>query len=283
MAVAQIRWAGAPGPVSNLVVGTPVLITNNNDGTETSWVYTLVRKPASSTAVLVAVVPGTVRLTPDKPGTYIVRLVVNGTYWDVSSGAALWLPSLLREPALGETKEWGSTGWAEATQLLFQLLNHRVQDPVAPRPAASAAVHGRIWHTLGAGAVDDAFEACLQDAGGGYTWYSLVMSPSLLLMKTKVLDHTGVGWNLALAEVVPRSIIHCNSFAGVVNPVLPSLGAAQDGTECTFKRVESLGGSLVTITPGAGNTIEAGGNVLDVSAKARRLVYIHALTKWVIA
>lgn len=170
MPQADLLWNGVPGPYDQLIVGTPVTIANNDSGGETSWVFTLEKQPVGSTALLTGV--GNSRsLTPDKPGTYIVKVVVQpGSLTDISSGAALYFPSDLREPAPKETTEWDLTdGWSSALTDLFERSNHGV----GPKPPASAAVWGRIWHIPGGLGVADTFEVCIKDASNNYHWIDL--------------------------------------------------------------------------------------------------------------
>lgn len=117
---ASILWGGSPGPVTNLAIGTPIVLSNDNLGDETSYLWSL-QRPAQSSAVLVDG-PGANQktLTPDVYGTYAVRLLVNGLYMDISAGAVLY-PSGLREPLLGESSEWSSTkGWAGSAADLWK-------------------------------------------------------------------------------------------------------------------------------------------------------------------
>lgn len=170
MAQAEIRWDGNLGPYNQLDVGTPVTVSNNDNGGEVSWVFTILKQPIHSTAVLVGA--GNSRtLTPDVLGTYIIQVVVNGTLIDVSSGAALYFPSEIREPAPLETTEWdGSPGWAEAMTDLFERANHGVGvKPVPP----TVTEWGKIWHTVGGAGVDDKYEACIKDNTGTYIWVDL--------------------------------------------------------------------------------------------------------------
>lgn len=169
MPQASLLWNGNPGPYNQLSVGTPATVANDDIGGETSWVFTLEKQPVGSTALLSGI--GNSRsITPDKPGTYIVKVVVNGTLTDISAGASLYFPSEIREPAPKETTEWDSTdGWAEAFVDLFERVNHGV----GTKPAASASVWGRIWHTVGGAGVNDQFEVCIRDNLGVYSWVDL--------------------------------------------------------------------------------------------------------------
>lgn len=116
----SILWDSNPGPYSGLSLGVSATISNDNVGDESSYSWALVNKPARSTAALAAgASPDQKLLTPDEYGTYVVRLIVDGGLIDVSAAAVLYPPGL-REPAVGERREWDSLeGWADSLKDLF--------------------------------------------------------------------------------------------------------------------------------------------------------------------
>lgn len=120
MPQASILWDGNPGPYSGLSLGAGVTISNNNIGDESTYSWALVNKPARSTAALAAGAGDDQKiLTPDQYGTYVVRLIVDGGIVDVSAATVLY-PTALREPAVGERREWDNLeGWADSLKDLF--------------------------------------------------------------------------------------------------------------------------------------------------------------------
>ena len=172
MPQASILWDGNPSPYDALDIGVSVTISNDDIGGEVTYDYQLIKRPVNSTAVLVG--SGASRtLTPDVVGTYIVRLIVNGSaaLTDIGAGAVLYFPSNLREPAVEETFEWNSTeGWAETFKQIWERANHGY----GVKPAASASVWGRIWHEAGAPTIADTFEVCLKNASDVYEWINLL-------------------------------------------------------------------------------------------------------------
>jgi len=273
---AQILWNGGLGPYDQLEISTLVTISNNDAGGESSWVFSILKQPLGSVATLVGA--GNSRtLTPDVHGTYIVQVVVNGSLTDVSSGAVLYFPSDIRQPAPLETTEWnGSPGWAGALTELFERANHGV----GLKPIASATEWGRIWHTPGNDPVpgpgtDDLFEACLRDAVGTYTWVPLNTTPRL---GTVIKTFADTGVPLTIAEV-DNTIIHVDSSGGPVVLPLPTGAAAIDGINFLIKHDGTNG---VTLTPtGAGVTIDGFANlVLSIHNQGRKLAYVQGILRW---
>lgn len=69
---------GQPGRArDDLVIGQPVTCRNANNVDVNRWIWLLVDKPIGSAAVLSGTTSPTVSFTPDIPGSYLVRLVVN--------------------------------------------------------------------------------------------------------------------------------------------------------------------------------------------------------------
>jgi len=196
MPTASIRWDGNAGPYEELALSSAVIISNSGNGGEFQWDYTLSMKPPTSVATLVG--SGNARtLVPDAYGTYVVQLVVNNdpAISNISSAAVKLSPSGLREPAPREALHWDPTnGWAPAFTEVFERLNHGV----GAKPVAGSAPLGRIWHSPNSGSVDDAFEVCLQNSGGGYEWHNILthrVNQNLVLEGTWDGSHIVMGGN----------------------------------------------------------------------------------------
>lgn len=164
-------------PYSGLVVGQEVILSNENLGSEQRWQFRLIKKPFDSSAALISTgLPAHQRkFTPDVHGTYVIRLVVDNVHMVVGSGAALYKPSNLREPAFLEQTEWDQDGWAKAQRAIYE----RSAWGVGPRPIASEDHWGRVWHTPGdkttpGPGTADAFEVCLKNSADVFAWQTLV-------------------------------------------------------------------------------------------------------------
>lgn len=117
-----------PGSRDDLVLGTPVVLSNQNNAGITSWVWQLIDKPAGSTAVLSTPTASTSGFTPDVDGTYLVKLSVNNGLLSAASataGAAIKTTNLhYRIPAAQEEEEFDLTrGWAGAVNDALQKLD----------------------------------------------------------------------------------------------------------------------------------------------------------------
>lgn len=186
MPQAAIRWDGNPGPYKALQVSTPVTVSNLNVGGESTWEFVLFSKPAGSAAVLADTANDYEKtLTPDVPGTYHVRVVVNGGLIDVSSAAVLHTAlaeteAEVRMPGVGETTEWNTgEGWAETMKKIFLRLSHGF----GARPAAAEAYRGHTWLTRGATSVADVLEVCMKDATDTYVWKDILAAVSGTVVK----------------------------------------------------------------------------------------------------
>lgn len=181
MPQAAIRWDGNAGPYSGLVVSTPVTVSNLNVGGEVSWEFALFSKPVGSAAVLADTVNDWEKtLTPDVPGTYHVRVVVNGSLLDASAAAVLHVAltetnALLRMPGTGETTEWDSDdGWAESMKQVYERVSHGF----GARPSAAVTYRGRTWLTRGGVGVADTLDVCMKDALDVYVWKDVLAATS---------------------------------------------------------------------------------------------------------
>ena len=110
---------GRPATVKAIGV-SPTLVNHDNTGIA-SWLWTIVSKPPTSTAVLSSSVNPAPTIGPlDAAGTYLVRLQVNGATGDWHTDAAVDEISIRVPNALGvvipapwETDQGGTDGWAD--------------------------------------------------------------------------------------------------------------------------------------------------------------------------
>jgi len=160
MARARIQVAAVHVDAVNVQLASPVQLSNDDEGGETTYAWTLIDKPEGSATVISNSAIENPTITPDLEGTYQLRLVVNlgsGTESiDTCSVAVLRLLDAQRIPAAAETIETGSArGWALATNRI-----HRdVLDDLASGGPVIAAVTsggfspGQIVNVSGCNAV----------------------------------------------------------------------------------------------------------------------------------
>lgn len=125
----------------NSFIGVAHSISNFDDSGVLGWRWTLVDKPAGSSATLTSTSAATTGLTPDVEGTYLVRLE---TYTDAARtdlddvdeqviGVRFVEPLDWLVPAAGETTQQNATrGWAAARNEAIRL----TRQSLLPRPGA---------------------------------------------------------------------------------------------------------------------------------------------------
>lgn len=118
MARAQIQINGVASSNVDLPLNTQVQLSNNDDGSEQSWTWTLV-PPSGSQAALSSTTSVNPTFTPDVEGSYLITLLVNqvlppaAQLTDSAVAAVLDLKTAQRVPAYAETIETSTTqGWA---------------------------------------------------------------------------------------------------------------------------------------------------------------------------
>lgn len=135
-AQAKIKIDGVIGSNDDLSIGSTVDLSNDNAGGETTYQWSLIAKPAGSTASLSSSTNATSSFVANAEGTYLIRLVVNAGLpteaTDQVIAAVRELQTGNRIPAAGETTEnnVGSddTGWAhEAVDQILQRVT-RMED-----------------------------------------------------------------------------------------------------------------------------------------------------------
>jgi polyisoprenoid-binding protein YceI len=107
----------------DLSLGTPVVLTNDNNSGVTSWRWTLVARPAGSGAVLSSMTASSTEFTPDLAGSYLVELRVNGRVRGRII-AAVKTSRGWRIPAAGEGNEFN--GWWAAMEFLLKDANDNI-------------------------------------------------------------------------------------------------------------------------------------------------------------
>jgi hypothetical protein len=122
MAAAEIYVDAAVGrPAVTKVLGVTPAMTNHDDTWVVSWAWTVVYAPPGTTAAFSNPALANPTYGPlDQPGTYWLRLIVNGATGDWLSDTEVDEivirvadPNGLFYPAPGETTQGGPRGWAE--------------------------------------------------------------------------------------------------------------------------------------------------------------------------
>ncbi len=163
---AVIAINSTSGSEDDIVYGSTVNLTNVGDGSPTTYLWTLVSKPANSAAFLNTTTSPTCSFTADAEGTYLIRLVVNGGELDEATdqviAAVRELQTRNRIPAAGETiennAESDDTGWAhEAVDQILQRVTRLTDANFVVAQAGEDLLAGDIVYysgsaTLGSGA-----------------------------------------------------------------------------------------------------------------------------------
>lgn len=124
MTRAIIKVNGVDGSNDNLPINTLVNLSNDGNGGETTYLWSIVDKPAGSLSSLSSTTIQSPTITPDSEGTYELSLIVNQGLSDQASTTAIiavrQLKSGLRIPAATETIEDGPLGWKPAVNAVLQ-------------------------------------------------------------------------------------------------------------------------------------------------------------------
>lgn len=118
MPQALITVNAAPGSDDDVPIDTLVQLNNTNAGGETAYAWAIVDQPPGAVDSLSATNIQNPTFTPKKEGSYLIRLIVNGSalYVDQVVVAVRQVKTNERVPAAGETDEVdASDGWAGAT------------------------------------------------------------------------------------------------------------------------------------------------------------------------
>jgi hypothetical protein len=126
-AAALILLNSVPTPLETIKQSDLVTLSNSNDTGVTTWEWTLVSKPAGSTAALSSTTTPTCTFTADVEGAYLVRLIVNKALSDRADARAIARiktpHASLRLLARDETVESDPVeGWASPLRSMSQLL-----------------------------------------------------------------------------------------------------------------------------------------------------------------
>lgn len=132
MAVASILLDGGAGPLRKAIGAANPALTNSDNTGVTAWLWELVSKPEGSSATILTPTASTATLNgPDVPGSYKIRLTVNGNedqdttlvYEEEQHTRLSSEDAAIRVPAQSERLESGSDGWATEVQRALQLVD----------------------------------------------------------------------------------------------------------------------------------------------------------------
>lgn len=131
---ASIRLNGNPTPLQELA-GNLVTLTNFDNTGILAWQWTLLDRPAGSLASLTGAASSVATLTPDVPGSYLVRLrtwldagatVLDGVSTAIAFVRYTTVPTW-RVPAAGETTEVNATrGWADEVNDIIDYIQSNI-------------------------------------------------------------------------------------------------------------------------------------------------------------
>ncbi len=134
MPQAQITINAAVGSDDDLPLDTLVQLDNNNIGGEVSFLWEILDQPVGVADVLSSAVIQNPTFTPQKEGTYLIRLTVNQGLpdedIDTVIAAVRQLKTRERVPAAGEQVEDNpSRGWAEDMNVFLRTIDGHIADP----------------------------------------------------------------------------------------------------------------------------------------------------------
>ena len=131
---ASIRLDGNPTPLQ-VLAGNLVTLTNFDNTGIAAWQWTLLDRPAGSLASLTGAASSVATLTPDVPGSYLVRLrtwldagatVLDGVSTAITFVRYTSVPTW-RVPAAGETTEVDATrGWADEVNDILDYIQSNI-------------------------------------------------------------------------------------------------------------------------------------------------------------
>jgi hypothetical protein len=115
----------SPGSRDDLVLGVPVILSNQNNTGVASWLWQFIDKPQGSLAALSSSIIPSPLFIPDVEGTYLIKLIVNnGAATDQQGAAVKTLNLKYRIPAATEEGEFDHTrGWAPAVNNVLKLID----------------------------------------------------------------------------------------------------------------------------------------------------------------
>lgn len=122
----SVRMNGNATPNETYAIGATVALSNFDNTGVVSWAWTLLSKPAGSTATLATPTASTSSFVADKEGSYRIRLVTNdGTSFAVArvkTTHVSLIPFAKDETSEGDATEGWAKGWRESYQLIDQRL-----------------------------------------------------------------------------------------------------------------------------------------------------------------
>jgi hypothetical protein len=133
MTQALILVNGVAASDDDLPISTLVTLSNQNNGGELTYAWTITYQPPGTADVLSAPAAAVTLLTPQKEGNYRIQLVVNASLPDERVATAIvgvrQLTSALSQPAAGETTETGPFGWAVSMDAVVRRVSALSSDP----------------------------------------------------------------------------------------------------------------------------------------------------------
>ena len=110
------KSAGSPSVAREFtyedLIAAPLVTLSLNDSTGvTSYLWQILDKPPDSASVLSSATAASPTFSPDSTGTYLIKCTVNGSDSNTNAVAYTTQQREFRKPAIGETKEFNTSGW----------------------------------------------------------------------------------------------------------------------------------------------------------------------------
>lgn len=131
---ASIRLNGSPTPLQ-VVAATPVSLSNFDNTGVAAWQWTLLDRPAGSAATISGAASPIASITPDVPGSYLVRLrtwldaamtILDDVDKAITFVRYVSVPTW-RVPAAGETTEVDpNRGWADEVNAILDYIQANI-------------------------------------------------------------------------------------------------------------------------------------------------------------
>ncbi len=152
MPQAVIEINGVAGSDADLPIGTLVQLSNADIGGEITYLWEIVDQPEGTADALSSSAIENPTFTPNKEGSYMLRLTVNASlsteHVDQAIAAVLSIKTSERIPAATETTEVdAAAGWKASVNALLTRLNNTLADAniiVCKLPGASVPALGDI-------------------------------------------------------------------------------------------------------------------------------------------
>ena len=216
------------GSDDDLLINTVVQLDNTNNGGEVSYLWTILDQPEGTVDALSSATIQNLVFTPNKEGTYLIRLVVNQSLASEQTNQVVasvrHLKTRNRIPAAGETTENdASDGWSKPNgvdALLKKIVDVQADSGYYVGLAGGVLVPGDIVRPVGDGTIKTGLpgeERLVYVGGTDATTLDVLTDP--LFVVINAVDGGGI---------VLNSIVRLRAFGLVEN--IPIVGVVAGDT-----------------------------------------------------